>query len=80
VLFGHRRIPGTIVDLLPVSDTYVGRVATFGGDKEATQIARVRFKAGASLPALNSTVYIHMHYTRLSARIADWLVKILGRD
>jgi hypothetical protein len=80
VLFGNRRIPGTIVDLPPLSDTYAGRQPQFGSDREATQIARVRFKEGASPPALNSTVYIHMHYTRVSARIADWLVQLFGLD
>jgi biotin carboxyl carrier protein len=80
VLFGNRRIPGTIVDLLPVSEAYSGRAPQFGRDREATQIARVRFKEGTSLPPLNSTVYVHMHYTRISARIADWMVQNFGLD
>jgi hypothetical protein len=29
-------------------------------------------------PALNSTVYVHMHYTGLSARVADGLVHLFG--
>jgi hypothetical protein len=47
-------------------------------DRPATQIARIRFDPDASPPPLNSTVYVHMHYTDLSARIANWLVHLFG--
>jgi hypothetical protein len=30
------------------------------------------------LPPLNSTVNVRMHYTALSARIADWMVRLFG--
>ena len=80
VLFGNRRIPGTIVDILPVSDVYAGRQPQFGRDRQSTQIARIRFNEGAPPPALNSTVYVHMYYTRFTARIAEWLIWLFGLD
>jgi multidrug resistance efflux pump len=78
VVFGNRRIPGTVVDILPVSDVYAGRQPQFGRDRQATQIARIRFDEGAPAPALNSTVSIHMYYTRFTARIAEWLIWLFG--
>jgi HlyD family secretion protein len=78
VLFGNRRIPGKIAQILPVSGVYGGTQLPFARDRPATQIARVRFDPGASLPPLNSTVYVHMHYTNISARIADGLVRLFG--
>jgi hypothetical protein len=47
-------------------------------DRPATQIARIRFDADTSPPPLNSTVYVHMHYTDLSASIANGLIRLLG--
>ena len=47
-------------------------------DRPATQIARIRFDPDASPPPLNSTVDVHMHYTGLSARIADGSGPFLG--
>jgi HlyD family secretion protein len=78
VLFGNRRIPGKIAQILPVSGVYAGTQQPLTRDRPATQIARIRFDPGASPPALNSTVYVHMHYTGLSARIADGLVRLFG--
>jgi HlyD family secretion protein len=78
VLFGNRRIPGKIAQILPVSGVYAGTQQLLTRDRPATQIARIRFDPGASPPALNSTVYVHMHYTGLSARIADGLVRLFG--
>jgi HlyD family secretion protein len=81
VLFGRRRIPGTIAQILPVSAVYAGTQQQVAlRDRPATQIARVRFNPGSSLPPLNSTVYVHMHYTRFSARIAERLIAVLGLD
>ena len=80
VLFGNRRIPGTIIDILPVSDIYAGRQPQFGGDRQATQIARVRFNNGVTPPPLSSTVYVHMYYTHFTARIAKWLIQLLRLD
>ena len=49
-------------------------------ERTASQIARIRFSPGAHLPALNSAVDVHMHYTQLSARIASVLVGLFGLD
>lgn len=77
VLFGNRRIPGKVVQILPVSGVYGGRQQLLTRDRPATQIARIRFDPDASPPPLNSTVDIRMHYTELTARIADALVRLL---
>jgi multidrug resistance efflux pump len=77
VLFGNRRIPGKIAEILPVSAVYGGTQQPLARDRPATQIARVRFDRDAS-PPLNSTVYVHMHYTNFSARIAEGLMRTLG--
>ena len=79
VLFGNRRIPGKIVRILPVSAVYAGTQQQVAlRDRPATQIARVRFDPDASSPALNSTVQVHMHYTTLSAWIAEGLITLFG--
>jgi HlyD family secretion protein len=80
VLFGNRRILGKIAQILPVSAVYAGTQQTqlLTRDRPATQIARIRFNPGAMLPPLNSTVNVRMHYTALSARIADWMVRLFG--
>jgi HlyD family secretion protein len=80
VLFGNRRIRGKIAEILPVSDVYAGTQAPFGRERAATQIARIRFAPGADQPPLNSTVYVHMYYTRLADRIANLVVRIFGLD
>jgi multidrug resistance efflux pump len=80
VLFGNRRISGRITEILPVSDVYAGRQQLMLGDRQATQIARIRFASGALPPALNSSVYVRMHYFRFSARVADVLVRLFGLD
>jgi multidrug resistance efflux pump len=79
VVFGNRRIRGRVVDILPVSDVYAGRQPQFGRDRQATQIARIRFDEGTpAAPALNSTVSIHMYYTRFTTRVAEWLIWLFG--
>jgi multidrug resistance efflux pump len=78
VLFGNRRIPGKIAEILPVSGVYAGTQQPLTRDRPATQIARIRFEPGASPPPLNSTVDVRMHYTELFARTADGLVRLLG--
>jgi multidrug resistance efflux pump len=78
VLFGNRRISGKIVEILPVSDVFAGKLPLFARDRPATQIARIRFSADAVPPALNSTVYVHMHYADLTGRIAAGLADVLG--
>jgi HlyD family secretion protein len=78
ILFGNRRIPGKITEILPVSGVYAGNQQLFGRDRPATQIARVRFDPGVAPPPLNSSVYVHMYYTNLTAGIANWLVRLFG--
>jgi HlyD family secretion protein len=78
VLFGNRRIPGKIIQILPVSGVYAGTQQLLARDRPATQIARIRFDPDASPPPLNSTVDVHMHYTALSARVANVLVRLFG--
>jgi len=80
VIFGNRRIRGSIIDILPVSDIYAIQQPQFGRDRQATQIARIRFNEGAQVPPLNSTVYVHMYYTGLAAMTAEWLIRLLGLD
>jgi hypothetical protein len=43
-----------------------------------TQIARIRFNPNTSPPPLNSTVDVRMHYTDVSARIANALIRLFG--
>ncbi len=78
VLFGNRRIPGKIVQILPVSGVYAGTRQPLTLDRPANQIARIRFDPDASPPPLNATVYVHMHYSSLSARVADALIRLFG--
>lgn len=78
VLFGNRRIPGKIAEILPVSDVFARAQPLLARDRPSTQIARIRFNPGASPPALNSTVYVHMHYSEFSNRIAEGLISLFG--
>jgi multidrug resistance efflux pump len=80
VVFGNRRIRGTIAEILPVSGVYAGspQQQLLTRDRPATQIARVRFASDTSPPPLNSTVYVHMHYTEFSAWVASMLVRVFG--
>jgi multidrug resistance efflux pump len=78
VLFGNRRIPGKITEILPVSDVYAGAQPAFASDRQNRQIARIRFNPGVTPPPLNATVHVHMHYTHLAARTAAALVDLLG--
>jgi HlyD family secretion protein len=78
VLFGNRRIPGNVVRILPVSGVYAATQQLSARDRPATQIARIRFDPDALPPPLNSTVDVRMHYTALSARVANMLVRLLG--
>jgi multidrug resistance efflux pump len=78
VLFGNRRIPGKISQILPVSAVYAGSQQLLTRDRAATQIARIRFDPDALPPPLNSSVDVRMHYTELSARVANVLVRLFG--
>ena len=78
VLFGNRRIPGKIVQILPVSGVYAGTQQLLARDRPATQIARIRFDPDALPPPLNTTVDVRMHYSDFSARVANVVVRLLG--
>jgi multidrug resistance efflux pump len=79
VLFGNRRIPATIAQILPVSGVYAGtQQQLVARTRPATQMARIRFDPGASPPPLNSTVDVRMHYTAFSARVANVLIDLFG--
>jgi HlyD family secretion protein len=78
VLFGNRRIPGRIAQILPVSGVYAGSQQLLTRDRPATQIARIRFDPDASPPPLNATVDVRMHYADVSARIAKAMVRLFG--
>jgi multidrug resistance efflux pump len=78
VLFGNRRIRGKIAEILPVSAVYAGTQQRLMRDRPATQIARIRFDRDAVPPALNSTVQVHMHYTALSAGVANVFIRLFG--
>jgi HlyD family secretion protein len=79
VLFGNRRIPGTIAQILPVSGVYAGmQQQLMARARPATQMARIRFDPGAAPPPLNTTVDVRMHYSRFSARVAGVLVWLFG--
>ena len=78
VLFGNRRIPGKIAEILPVSGVYAGSQQPLTRNRPATQIARIRFDGDALPPPLNSSVDVRMHYTELSARVANVLVRLFG--
>jgi HlyD family secretion protein len=78
ILFGNRRIPGKIAEILPVSDVFAKAQPLLAGDRPSTQIARIRFSPGALPPALNSTVYVHMHYSEFSDRGAEGLIRFFG--
>jgi multidrug resistance efflux pump len=76
VLFGSRRITGTVVKLLPLADALAPRPG--GTGRASAQVARIRLAPDADVPALNSTVTIHMHYASAVGRMAETLVDLLG--
>jgi len=80
IVFGNRRIRGTIIDILPVSDIYASQQPRFGRDRQATQIARIRFNEGAQAPPLNSSVQVHMYYTNFIAWTAERLIRLFRLD
>jgi len=76
VVFGRRRLEGTITEILPLSDIYGGAQSSVVRAPIATQIARVRFDANVAPPALKSTVDVHMYYTDFAASIGAWLYQL----
>jgi len=77
VLFGNRRIPGTIVDILPVSSVH-DQQPLLAGARASSQIARVRFDRGEDPPALNASVKVHMFYTDVAAYVAAAFANVLS--
>jgi multidrug resistance efflux pump len=79
VLFGNRRIPGTIEQILPVSAVFSGtQQQLLARDRPATQIARIRFNQDASPPPLNTTVMVRMHYLGFTAHITGLFIRLFG--
>jgi HlyD family secretion protein len=78
VVFGNRRIPGKVAQILPVSGVYGGAQQVLTRDRPATQIARISFDPGTSPPPLQSSVHVRMHYSEFSARVADVLIRVFG--
>ena len=78
VLFGNRRIPGQIVQILPVSGVYAGTRQQLFGDRQATQMARIHFDPGTSPPPLNTTVSVRMHYSQFIARLSGMVLSLFG--
>jgi hypothetical protein len=78
VLFGNWRIPGTITELLPISETFNTSQTIIGREPVAMQTARVDFNFKEAAPALNTTVSVHMYYTSFAARVAEVLTRVIG--
>src|SRR5262249_47357511 len=79
VLFGTRRIPGRIEQILPVSGVYAGaQQQLLARDRPATQMARIRFDPGTSPPPLNTTVNVRMHYSQWFARVSSVVLSLFG--
>jgi multidrug resistance efflux pump len=79
VLFGNRRIPGTIAQILPVSGVCAGtQQQLVARTRPATQMARIHFDPGTSPPPLNTTVDVRMHYSRFSAHVTGVLLRLFG--
>jgi HlyD family secretion protein len=79
VLFGNRRIPGEIAQILPVSGVFAGtQQQLIARERPATQMARIRFDPGTSPPPLNATVNVRMHYTQFSAHVTGVLLRLFG--
>src|SRR5262245_6180513 len=80
VLFGNWRQAGTITEILPLSDFYVGTSASAVRERVATQIARIRLSPGAEPPALGSTVFVHMYYASFTERAASVFIRLFGLE
>ena len=80
IVHGTWRLRGTISEILPVSEVFGGARPSVGRDRAASQIARVRFNPGSDPPALNSTVYVHMYYSRAAAWVADQVIRLFGLE
>jgi multidrug efflux pump subunit AcrA (membrane-fusion protein) len=79
VVFGHRRLYGTVIDIFRVSDVFSGEQTTIVfGERTVSQVARVRLDPGVELPPLGSQVAVHMYYTAVAGHVANILIRIFG--
>lgn len=75
---GNWQFRGTISELLPVSEVYDSKRLSIANEREASQIARIRFKPGTLPPALNSTVHVRMYYTDFAANVVSFFARAFG--
>ena len=80
VVLGKSRVPGTIGEILPISDIFEARRSSILREPQTGQVARIRLDPGVQPPALNSTVQVHMYYTDLADRIARAVIHFLNLD
>lgn len=78
VVLGKTRARGIINEILPLSDTFRGQQTSMLTGPPTGQVARIRLEPGAPVPALNSTVQVHMYYLSLADRIAQLVVSLFG--
>lgn len=78
VVYGRTRLPGTISEILPISDQLESRRSSILREPSAGQIGRIRFDPGAVPPTLNATVHVHMYYSEFTDRIAWGLVRLFN--
>ncbi|MEE1612934.1 HlyD family secretion protein [Microvirga sp. CF3016] len=77
---GRSRVLGTIVEILPISDTFEGRRSSILREPQRGQVARVRLDPGVQPPALNATVHVYMYYSDIAGRVAEAFVRIFDLD
>ncbi len=77
VVYGNRRITGTIEEILPVSDMLGPPDALAQSQRQSAQIARIRLSPDTPPPPLRADVTIHMYYSSAIGRAADALVDFL---
>ena len=80
VLFGSRRIAGSIAEILPVSEVYAKAQSPQVGVRPASQIARIRLARNTTPPPLNASVTVRMHYFELTAWFVSEVASVLGLD
>jgi len=78
VLYGNRRIHGTIEAILPVSSVFNGSQILAAAGRQSAQVARIRLDTDVPRPPLNATVEVHMYYANIVGRGALALVHFLG--
>jgi multidrug resistance efflux pump len=78
VVYGRTRLPGTISEILPISDQLESRRSSILREPSAGQIGRIRFDPGVLPPTLNATVHVHMFYSEFTDHIAWALVRLFN--